>query len=61
MKYIAWILVVWVVGSCISGQKKDSLFLVPFRRAYQDMMREHRLLTIVVTVVVIIILFKILF
>ena len=56
MKLITWILLIWVVGSCIYGKKNDSLFLAPFIRLYQDLFHDHTIATIIGTIVSILLL-----
>ena len=62
MKVIAWILVIWIVGSIIYGIKNEGAdSLMPIVHEYIYQLKNKPLITVVLTVIVVAILVVILF
>lgn len=62
MKTIAWILVIWIVGSLIYGTVNEGTsWLDPLKVEYKYQLKERPLITISVTILVCAILWLILF
>lgn len=61
MKTIIWILVIWIVGSCIYGWATGQLDMSPFKQQYRIFMDDHPVITVLVTIAIGILLFNLLF